>query len=117
MKTAAWAAAAVIAISAAAGCGSAHAAHVAARRSPAPLTWLAACQALRADMLANGGEPDTVTLHRLVARLPIGGTPSSAGRLAADMAMAWNGVGTSLWPLDAAQLARDCAGTGVRIPV
>src|SRR5690349_14163303 len=99
------------AIAVLAGCGTTHA-HTASSASPAMLSPLRACQALRADILANGGEADTVTLRRLLARLPVGGTAGPGGKLAGDIGLAASSVGTSLWPLDAARLASDCQPTG-----
>jgi hypothetical protein len=54
-----------------AGCASGHAAaiHHKAQSAPAPslLSTLAACQKLRADVVANGGTPDKPTLEYLVS--------------------------------------------------
>lgn len=69
------AAAAVAVIWALAGCGGSAPAASPARSAPAHLTAVAACQRLRADMLADGGSPDVPAVRALVA-----GKPGSAGK-------------------------------------
>jgi hypothetical protein len=108
-------AAAVLALSACGGASSAPA-HPAA--APAPLSFLRACQELRADMLSNGGLPDQPTADRLsTAMLGRGATglPQDLGALDSDLKLTGT-QGQVDAALDIGDVAADCQGQHVILP-
>jgi hypothetical protein len=96
-----------------AACGSGTTMPPAHHASPPPMSLLQACRILRADMVANSGQADKPTLVRIYWRTI---HDQATSKLALDAGGAEKDVGTSLWPLDAAFMARDCQSTGVQIP-
>lgn len=77
--------------------------------APAMMSLLASCQALRTDMVNNGGRADLPTLTRIA-------NDSDNARLAADAQSAEADVGSSGWWIDAGLLGHDCLTTSVSIP-
>lgn len=103
---------AALAIVLLAGCASAQSQpnRPATPAAPATMTLLRACQVLRADMLANGGPADRATLARIAAEVQdvaLSGDASSAEPDVGDSTLFW---------IDAAEMAHDCRPAGVTIP-
>jgi len=87
----------------------------AASPSPKPtataLSLTGACQALRADILANGGSPGPAVLHRIIGQ-------STNSKLASDAQLALDDIGKSeiAMGIILGSLDYDCRSTGVTIP-
>jgi hypothetical protein len=103
------AAAAALALALIAGCGTHHAA--APNATPTHLTTLQACQALRSDIVRDGGTLDQKTADYVRTHI-------SPGKLRADLAandIAGDNQAGDQW-IYLGLLAYDCRKTGVVIP-